>query len=187
MEVDTGRIAITENTLYENGFELKGFEYFVNRDTKIIVKLVTTKTGKHFFSNNTRGVKYMDQLFPPTEGLKIAVPEKYIPLLNEPETKVKAFKGDALINFFSRELLCKSTDVFFRSDEMKIANMLSSNIYLMEVCISIGIKPIIGNSAHSYGTAYEAKIYDVYCNEGFDTAFNYFKETVFEYYKNNGI
>ena len=52
---------ITEESLYNSGFILLGFDLFLRTDGAK-VKMGTSKTGKVFFQNNGRIVAYMHEI-----------------------------------------------------------------------------------------------------------------------------
>jgi len=90
--------------------------------------------------------------------------------------KVKAHMGDSLINFFARELMAND-DSFHRCDQVTQANRMTSNNFLIKVCIKYG-----GFNEPS-GTHYEAKVYEIYLEKGLNAAYEYFKETAYSHWK----
>jgi hypothetical protein len=161
---------ITAELLIESGFELIEGKFYYNEETGITVKIVFTKTGKHFFTNNGAGVKYMEDLLPGEENQN--------DLLNK-----KAFKGDALINFFAREMIADKFNKLHKKKEIEATKLIVSNQFLKAVCISIDLHPEnYSKRPHDYGTTYEARVYDIYIEKGFSSAFDFFIETALAYY-----
>jgi len=173
--IEGNKTEISEESLFEHGFLLRGFDYFYNPETEILVKMVTQKSGKITFNNNSKRVNYIEDL---------SIDKTVSNVHNEEglSIKLKAYKGDALIKFFARELLCTKTQAIPAKYNRETSSLMLSNSYLKEVCIFIGMANICESGSHGYGTTYEANIYDIYLNDGFEKAFEYFKNTVYKYY-----
>ena len=90
--------------------------------------------------------------------------------------KTKAHMGDALINFFARELMANDK-TFHRCDQVSQSNRMTSNNFLKQVCLKYG------GFDECCGTNYEAKVYEIYLDGGLVKAYKYFKETVYDHWE----
>jgi len=110
-----------------------------------------------------------------------------LPLMS---TQVKAHIGDALAALFSRILInevISLTTKYHSYRHYTHAGRIVSNEHFTKTCVRFKLFNIAANEAvfynhKKYGTLYEAHLYELYIEHGFDSAFTFFKNTAYKLY-----